>query len=121
MPRVSRYALVPRPRSRGRVLGASGDERCPRGLHPAVWAAALVAAVALVGSLFLLPSTAGNGVFRLFMLTTLVFLVAGSFMLADEERQRALEGKRLKDGRCPACGYDKRATPARCPECGEDR
>ena len=120
MPRVSRYALVPRPRLR-RVLDASGDERRPRGLHPAIWAAALVAAVALVASLYLLPNAAGNGAFRLFMLTSLVFLVAGSFMLADEERQRALEAKRLKDGRCPACGYDQRATPRRCPECGENR
>ena len=27
-------------------------------------------------------------------------------------------GRRRRAGRCPACGYDLRATPGRCPECG---
>jgi hypothetical protein len=31
-------------------------------------------------------------------------------------RVRAI--RRRRAGRCPACGYDLRATPGRCPECG---
>ena len=29
-----------------------------------------------------------------------------------------LVDRRRKDGLCPECGYDLRATPGRCPECG---
>ena len=34
----------------------------------------------------------------------------------SRRRRRARE--RVRRGRCPACGYDLRATPGRCPECG---
>jgi hypothetical protein len=33
-------------------------------------------------------------------------------------RSRVRADRRLREGRCPACGYDLRATPGRCPECG---
>jgi hypothetical protein len=32
--------------------------------------------------------------------------------------RRQRHRRRLAAGRCPACGYDCRATPGRCPECG---
>jgi hypothetical protein len=37
-------------------------------------------------------------------------------MLAVWETRRMKT--RISAGRCPACGYDLRATPDRCPECG---
>jgi hypothetical protein len=40
-------------------------------------------------------------------------VVAARFLLRHARRMR-----RRAAGRCPACGYDLRATPGRCPECG---
>ena len=34
-------------------------------------------------------------------------------------RRRARDRRLRREGRCPNCGYDLRASPGRCPECGQ--
>ncbi len=47
---------------------------------------------------------------------TATALLPGIRLIVRHRRRRL--ARRAAAGRCPACGYDLRATPARCPECG---
>ena len=45
-------------------------------------------------------------------------LIAPALLFVLTLLTRAFARKLTRPGRCPACGYDLRATPGRCPECG---
>src|SRR5690349_12646750 len=44
----------------------------------------------------------------------IIFTLSIIPILTGRERRRA----RLRQGLCPNCGYDLRASPTQCPECG---
>ena len=58
----------------------------------------------------------GNDVpaFFLILITLAPTVAALMYLRLRLNRARA----RRATGKCPACGYDLRATPGRCPECG---
>jgi hypothetical protein len=43
-----------------------------------------------------------------------------AFTLLRAAGRNFVQRRRLKHHRCPACGYDLRATPGNCPECGQE-
>ena len=49
----------------------------------------------------------------------LALLVPGMIAWWTVQYYRGKQMERRAAGRCPACGYDLRATPDRCPECGK--
>jgi hypothetical protein len=44
--------------------------------------------------------------------------IAVPVLVFQPEIKKVVADHRSREGRCPSCGYDLRATPERCPECG---
>ena len=85
----------------------------------------LLAAVSLLTVLLTLDAGYRNGTivvhlkeYHLLLLAVPVVWVLRHQSRRFEEEQRV---ERRRDGLCPTCGYDLRATPERCPECGEKK
>jgi hypothetical protein len=61
------------------------------------------------------PDYVGRALVVPLWFTTLLFAVPPALWVRGWRRRRA-----RRQGLCPKCGYDLRATPDRCPECGAE-
>ena len=52
------------------------------------------------------------------LIVALLGLPPAAYIVATFRRVR--RARRDREGRCPACGYDLRASPGKCPECGAE-
>ena len=49
-----------------------------------------------------------------------MFAVLAIASLLWEAKRIRMADDRVRNGLCPSCGYDLRASPGRCPECGDE-
>jgi hypothetical protein len=65
-----------------------------------------------------MPNQRGDDLCLPYWQVAVITLLLPAIRAATFARGRRVRRKRRREGRCPACGYDLRATPDRCPECG---